>query len=95
MDSIDSTTAKQLQSFIERLERLEEDKAIVAQDIKEVFAEAKSMGFDTKTMRTVLKIRKMDDQKRIEAEALLETYCTALGIETDVVAAASSLKQAA
>jgi uncharacterized protein (UPF0335 family) len=94
METIDASTANQLRSFIERLERLEEDKAIISQDIKEVFAEAKATGFDTKIIKTVLKIRKMDEQKRLEAEAILETYCHALGIDS-VSDISKSLQKAA
>lgn len=72
--------ADRLRSFIERIERLEEEKKGVAEDIKEVFAEAKSTGFDIKTMRQIIKLRGMDAAKRQEAEALLETYKAALGI---------------
>ena len=67
-----------LRSFIERIERLEEEKKAIAEDLKEVYAEAKSVGFDTKIMRTVIKIRKMEAHERQEAEALLEVYLHAL-----------------
>ena len=73
-------TGARLRSFIERIERLEEDKAAVMEDMKEVFAEAKSDGFDVKIMRQILKIRKMDDADRAEQEALLETYMSAIGM---------------
>jgi uncharacterized protein (UPF0335 family) len=69
-----------LRAFIERIERLEEEKAAIANDIKEVFAEAKSTGFDVKAIRTILKIRKQDDHERLEAEAVLATYMHALGM---------------
>lgn len=69
----------QLRSLIQRIERLEEEKAALAADIKEVFAEAKGQGFDVKTLRQVLKIRKMDKADRQEQEALLELYLDALG----------------
>jgi len=72
--------ADRLRSFIERIERLEEEKKGVAEDIKEVYAEAKSTGFDIKTIRQVIKLRGMDQAKRQEAEALLGTYKAALGI---------------
>ncbi|MEM9170325.1 MAG: DUF2312 domain-containing protein [Pseudomonadota bacterium] len=71
--------ADRLRSFIERVERLEEDKAAVMEDIKEVFAEAKGEGYDTKTLRQVVKIRKMDRADRQEQEALLDLYLSALG----------------
>ncbi len=70
----------QLRSFIERIERLEEEKAALAEDIREVYAEAKGNGFDTKTMRQVIKIRKMESADRQEQEALLSLYLEALGL---------------
>ncbi len=69
-----------LQSFVARIERLEEEKAALAADIREVYAEAKSTGFDTKTMRKVIAIRKLDRAERQEQEALLDTYLHALGM---------------
>ncbi len=68
-----------LKSFIERIERLEEDKAGVAADLKEVYSEAKSEGYDVKIMRRVVRIRRQDDAKRSEEEALLEAYLSAIG----------------
>jgi uncharacterized protein (UPF0335 family) len=72
---------QQLQSIVERIERLEEEKSALSTDIKEVFAEAKGQGFDTKTLRTVLKIRKMEKSERQEQQALLELYLNALGLD--------------
>ncbi|MGK2284846.1 DUF2312 domain-containing protein [Pedomonas sp. V897] len=69
-----------LRQLIERVERLEEEKKGIAEDIREVFAEAKAQGFDVKTMRQVIKLRSMEKHKRQEAEALLETYMAALGM---------------
>lgn len=69
-----------LRSFIERIERLEEERKSLATDIKEVFAEAKGTGFDPKIMRQVIKIRRMDKDDRDEAEALLDVYMRALGM---------------
>ena len=69
-----------LRSFVQRIERLEADKTEVMADIKEVYAEAKGQGFDVKTMRKVVRIRKMDTDQRREEEAILETYLAALGI---------------
>jgi len=77
----DSVSAEQLRLFIERIERLEEEKRGLAEDIKDVFAESKSNGFDTKTMRTIIRLRKMEKHHRDEASALLETYCAALGMQ--------------
>ena len=69
----------QLRSLIERVERLEEEKAALTLDIREVFAEAKGEGFDVKTLRQVIKIRKMEKADRQEQEALLDLYLSALG----------------
>lgn len=76
----DSISAEQLRLFIERIERLEEEKKGIADDIKDVYAEAKSTGFDVKTMRTIVRLRKMEKHHRDEAEMLLETYKQALGL---------------
>lgn len=70
----------QLRSFIERIERLEEEKAALAADIKEVYAEAKGNGFDTKVLRAVIALRKKDNAERQEEEAVLELYMHALGM---------------
>ncbi len=72
--------AQRLRSFIERVERLEEEKAALAADIREVYAEAKGDGFDTKTMRQVVRLRKLDSSDRAEQEALLDLYKAALGL---------------
>jgi uncharacterized protein (UPF0335 family) len=76
----DTIAADQLRLFIERIERLEEEKKGMADDIRDVFAEAKSQGYDTKTMRAVIKLRKMEKNARDEAEYLLDTYKAALGL---------------
>ena len=78
--SEDNVAADQLRLFIERIERLEEEKKGIADDIKDVYAESKSNGYDTKTMRTVVALRRMESHQRQEADALLETYRTALGL---------------
>ena len=80
MSDVGGITAEQLKSYMERIERLEEEKAAMAADIKEVFAEAKANGFDVKIMRQVLKLRKMDSNDRAEQEALLDLYMSALGM---------------
>ena len=72
--------AAQLKSFIERVERLEEEKKGIAEDIRDVYAEAKGMGFDTKIMRKVVQLRKKDTAERQEEEALLDLYMHALGM---------------
>ncbi|MEM7313807.1 MAG: DUF2312 domain-containing protein [Planctomycetota bacterium] len=73
----------QLQSLVERIERLEEDKAAVADDIKVVYAEAKAAGFDPKIIRKVIKLRKMTDDEREELAAALDVYMAALGMLPD------------
>ena len=78
-DAIQEKNEK-LRSFIERIERLSEEKNNINFDIKEVFSEAKSMGYDTKTMRKILALRKLDVDERLEQEALLNTYKNALGV---------------
>ena len=70
----------QLRAFIERIERLEEDKKAIADDIKEVYAEAKGSGFDAKVMRQIVRIRKQDHNERAEQEAILDLYLHALGM---------------
>jgi uncharacterized protein (UPF0335 family) len=70
----------QLKAFIERIEKLEEEKKAIADDIKDVYAEAKSTGFDTKALRKIVSLRKQDVNERQEAEAILETYMHALGM---------------
>jgi uncharacterized protein (UPF0335 family) len=88
MSDVGGIAAERLRSFIERIERLEEEKAALASDIREIYAEAKGTGFDTKIMRQVLKLRKMDRADVEEQETLLELYCRALGMrETSAVAA--------
>ena len=72
----------QLLSIIERIERLEEEKKGIADDIKEVYAEAKGNGFDTKVLRKVISIRKQDSAERQEQDAILELYLSALGMPT-------------
>ena len=69
-----------LKAFIERIERLEEEKKELAEDIKEIYAEAKSTGFDTKIMRKIVSLRKMYTEKRREEEELLELYKSAIGL---------------
>ena len=71
---------ERLRSFIERIERLEEEKSALAQDIREVYSEAKGNGFDVKVMRQIVRLRKLDSADRQEQEAILETYKAALGI---------------
>jgi uncharacterized protein (UPF0335 family) len=75
-----NVAADQLRLFIERIERLEEEKKGMQDDIKDVYLEAKATGYDPKTMRTIVRLRKMEKNARDEAEALLETYKAALGL---------------
>lgn len=77
--SLDSAGKERLRQFIARIERLEADKAEVMADLKEVYAEAKGMGYDTKIMRQVIRIRKMDADDRREQESVLDLYLHALG----------------
>ncbi|MCX8253014.1 MAG: DUF2312 domain-containing protein [Beijerinckiaceae bacterium] len=72
--------AEELKQFVERIERLEEEKKALADDIKDVFAELKGRGFDTKAVRQILRIRKQDRAERQEEEAILELYMNALGM---------------
>lgn len=70
-----------LKSFIERVERLEEEKAALAADIREVYSEAKGTGFDVKIMRQVVRLRKLDTADRQEQDAILDLYLSALGMK--------------
>jgi len=77
----DNVAGDQLRLFIERIERLEEEKKGMADDIRDVYAEAKSQGYDSKTMRAIVRLRRMEKNARQEADALLETYRAALGMD--------------
>lgn len=76
-----NVAAAELRQFIERIERLEEEKQTIADDIKDVMGEAKGRGYDTKAIRTILRLRKKDRDERLEEEAILQTYMSALGME--------------
>lgn len=76
-----TVAAGQLRAFIERVERLEEEKSQIQEDIKEIFAEMKGTGFDTKAVRTIIRLRKKDANERQEEEAILDLYKAALGME--------------
>ncbi|HEY5598798.1 MAG TPA: DUF2312 domain-containing protein [Kiloniellales bacterium] len=80
MNDVGGIGAERLRSFVERIERLEEEKAALAADIREVYAEAKGNGFDTKVMRQVIRLRKMETTDRQEQEALLDLYKRAVGL---------------
>ncbi|GLK77064.1 UPF0335 protein R02793 [Methylopila jiangsuensis] len=78
----DEVAKEQLTAFVERIERLEEEKKGISDDIKEVYAEAKGNGFDVKVLRKVISLRKQDADERAEQEAILDLYLQALGMPT-------------
>jgi uncharacterized protein (UPF0335 family) len=88
MADVDGVAGDRLKSFVERIERLEEEKQALSGDIKEVYSEAKGAGFDTKIMRQIIRLRKMDKDEIDEQEALLDTYKRALGMLPDFEKAA-------
>ena len=81
MADVGGVAAERLRALVERIERLEEEKAALSADIREVYGEAKSSGFDVKTLRQVVRLRKIDHADRQEQEALLDLYKRALGLE--------------
>lgn len=82
-DSNTSVAQDQLQAFIDRIERMEEEKAAIASDIKEIYSEAKGNGFDTKVIRRIINIRKQDASQRREHLAILRLYMDALGMRDE------------
>ena len=80
-NSVENVAAAELRQFIERVERLEEEKAAIQSDIKDVMGEAKGRGYDTKAIRTIIRLRKKDANERLEEESILQTYMAALGME--------------
>jgi uncharacterized protein (UPF0335 family) len=80
MPDVGGVAGAQLKSLIERIERLEEEKRVLGEDIKEVYAEAKGTGFEPKTMRQIIRIRKMDKDEHDEQESMLDLYKRALGM---------------
>ncbi|WP_319485860.1 DUF2312 domain-containing protein [uncultured Cohaesibacter sp.] len=80
MSNTGGVAADQLRAFVERIERLEEEKKAISDDIKDVYAEAKGNGYDVKVMRQVVRMRKQDSNERMEMEALLDLYLHALGM---------------
>jgi uncharacterized protein (UPF0335 family) len=76
-----SLAPDQLRTIVERVEQLEGEKAAISDDIKQVYGEAKGNGFDTKTLRKIVALRRMDDDKRKEAQAMLDLYADALGLD--------------
>ena len=83
MSDLPVASRQQLKAFIERIERLEEEKKALAADIRDVYSEAKGTGFDTKVMRQIIRLRKQNASERQEQEALLDTYLSALGMAID------------
>ncbi|MDQ0438382.1 uncharacterized protein (UPF0335 family) [Kaistia dalseonensis] len=79
-DDVQGVAAAQLKSIVERIERLEEEKSAIADDIKDVYGEAKGNGYDTKALRTIIRLRKQDASEREEQDAILELYKNALGM---------------
>ena len=79
-NSVTSVAAAQLKSIVERIERLEEEKAGISSDIRDVYAEAKGTGYDVKALRTIVRLRKQDPDERAEHETILDTYKSALGM---------------
>jgi uncharacterized protein (UPF0335 family) len=87
-------TNNQIKALVERIEKLEEEKAVIAEDIKEVYAEAKGNGFDPKIIKKVIALRKQDAQKLKEEQALLATYMDALGMLATTPLGAAAIKSA-
>ena len=80
-DDTGGVSAERLKSFVKRIEKLEEDKGAVAEDLKEVYGEAKGAGFDTKIIRKIVSLRRIEIEKRREQEELIELYMSALGMD--------------
>ena len=80
-ETSETVAAGQLRALIERIERLEEEKKTISDDVKDVYAEAKGAGFDTKAVRTIIRMRKKDQAERQEEEAILDLYKAALGMQ--------------
>jgi len=79
-ETAQTVTASQIRAFVERIERLEEEKNSISEDISDVYAELKGQGFDTKAIRTIVRLRKKDANERQEEEAMLDLYMSALGM---------------
>lgn len=80
MSNLEGNARQQLRVFVERIERMEEEKAAIAADIREIYSEAKGVGFDAKVLRQVVRLRKQDANERQEQEAILDLYLHALGM---------------
>ena len=87
-------TNNQIKAIVERIERLEEEKAGIASDIRDVYAEAKGNGFDVKALRTIVRMRKQDANERAEQETIVETYMQALGMLSDLPLGQSAIERA-
>jgi uncharacterized protein (UPF0335 family) len=81
--TVNGVDGAHLKSYIERIEKLEADKKAIADDVKEIFSEAKAFGYDVKIMREILKLRKLDQNELYEKESMVEIYKTALGMEEE------------
>jgi uncharacterized protein (UPF0335 family) len=88
------TINNQIKSIVERIERLEEEKKTIADDIRDVYAEAKGNGFDVKALRAIVRLRRQDPQERQEAETILETYMQALGMLADTPLGQAAIERA-
>lgn len=80
-EDVGGVAGKRLLTFFQRIERLEQEKAALSEDIKEVYAEAKSVGFETKIMRIIMRMRKMETEKRHEENEMIKLYLSAIGME--------------
>ena len=89
---MDNATSKQLKAFIERIERIEEEKKALSDDIKDVYGEAKGSGFDTKIIRKIVALRKKDHAERQAEQALLDAYMSALGMLADTPLGQAALR---
>lgn len=93
-ETLHQSAKDHLRAFVERLERLNEEKASLSSDIKEVYAEAKSNGFCTKTLRKIVSLRKKEEHERLEEEAMLSTYLNALGMLGDTPLGEAAIRRA-
>lgn len=80
-DTVENVAAAELRQYIERIERLEEERQTLSEDIADVYGEAKGRGYDSKAMKAIVRLRKKDTNERIEEETILQTYMAALGME--------------
>lgn len=94
MTSIGGNAKEQLKAIVERIERLEEEKKALGDDIRDVYAEAKGNGYDVKALRSIVKIRKQDSAARAEQEAVVETYMLALGMLADTPLGRAAVERA-